>query len=68
MSSHLAHPELIRHRGPWRGLDDVEYATLAYVDWFNHHGLHDELRMLPPTELEAIQARQTTLALLAASQ
>lgn len=28
--------ELIRHRGPWRGLDDVEYATLESIDWFNH--------------------------------
>jgi putative transposase len=27
--------ELIRYRGPWNGLDDVEYATLEYVDWFN---------------------------------
>ena len=24
--------ELIRHCGPWRGLDDVEYATLEYLD------------------------------------
>jgi putative transposase len=60
--------ELIRHRGPWRGLDDVEYATLEYVDWFNHHRLHGELGMRPPAEFEAIQARQTTPALLAASQ
>ena len=28
--------ELIRRRGPWKGLDDVELATLEYVDWFNH--------------------------------
>ena len=28
--------ELIRRRGPWRGLDDVELATLEWVDWFNH--------------------------------
>ena len=28
--------ELIRRRGPWKGLDDVEYATLEWVDWFNH--------------------------------
>ena len=35
--------ELIRHAGPWRGLDDVEYATLEYVDWFNHRRLHGEL-------------------------
>ncbi|CAA9277204.1 MAG: Mobile element protein [uncultured Blastococcus sp.] len=27
--------ELIRRRGPWRGLGDVELATLEYVDWFN---------------------------------
>ena len=39
--------ELIRHRGPWRGLEDVEYATLEYVDWFNHRRLHGELGMLP---------------------
>jgi hypothetical protein len=25
--------ELIHRRGPWRGLDDVEFATLEYVDW-----------------------------------
>ena len=59
---------MIRHRGPWRGLDDVEYATLAYVDWLNHRGLHGEVSMLPPGEFEAIQARQTTLALRVASQ
>jgi len=28
--------ELIRRQGPWRGPDDVELATLGYVDWFNH--------------------------------
>ena len=44
--------ELIRHRGPWRGLDDVEYATLEYVDWFNHRRLHGELGMIPPAEFE----------------
>ncbi len=45
--------ELIRHRGPWRGLDDVEHATLAYVHWFNHQRLHGELDMAPPAEFEA---------------
>jgi putative transposase len=44
--------ELIRHRGPWQGLDDVEHATLDYVDWFNHRRLHGELAMLPPSEFE----------------
>src|SRR5829696_1172963 len=31
--------ELIRRRGPWKGLDEVEYATLEWVDWFNHRRL-----------------------------
>jgi putative transposase len=60
--------ELIRKRGPWRGLDDVEYATLEYVDWFNHRRLHGELGMIPPAEVEAIYYDQLAPALLAASQ
>ncbi len=35
--------ELIYPRGPWRCLDDVEFATLGYVDWFNHRRLHGEI-------------------------
>jgi transposase InsO family protein len=31
--------ELIRKRGPWKTLDDVEFATLEWVDWFNHRRL-----------------------------
>lgn len=31
--------ELIRKKGPWKNLDDVEYATLEWVDWFNHRRL-----------------------------
>jgi putative transposase len=60
--------ELIRHRGPWRGLDDVEYATLEYVDWFNRRRLHGELGMIPPAEFEAIYYDQTGPAPLAVSQ
>ena len=60
--------ELIRHRGPWRGLDDVEYATLEYVDWFNHHRLHGELGMIPPAEFEATFVQQPAPVLLASSQ
>ena len=44
--------ELIHKDGPWRGLDDVEYATLDYVDWFNHRRLHGEIGMVPPAEFE----------------
>jgi putative transposase len=35
--------ELIYRHGPWRGLDDVEFATMTYLDWFNHHRLHGEI-------------------------
>jgi putative transposase len=35
--------ELIYPRGPWQGLSDVEFATLEYVDWFNHRRLHGEI-------------------------
>jgi putative transposase len=60
--------ELIRHRGPWSGLDDVEYATLEYVDWFNRRRLHGELGMVPPAEFEALYYDHTGPALLASSQ
>jgi putative transposase len=59
--------ELIRHGGPWRGLEDVEYATLEYVDWFNHRRLHGELGMTTPAEFEAA-FHQAAPALLASSQ
>jgi putative transposase len=45
--------ELIRRRGPWHALDDVELATLEWVDWYNHRRLHGALDHLPPTEYEA---------------
>jgi putative transposase len=60
--------ELIRHRGPWRGLDDVEYATLVYIDWFNQRRLHGELGMIPPAEFEATYRQQRAIPLLASSQ
>ena len=60
--------ELIRHCGPWWGLEDVEYATLEYVDWFNHHRLHGELGMVPPAEFEVASYHRAAPALLATSQ
>ena len=60
--------EGIRNHGPWRGLDDVEYATLEYVDWFNRRRLHGEIGMIPPAEFEALHDDQETPAVLTASQ
>jgi putative transposase len=45
--------ELIRRRGPWKGLDEVEYATLEWVDWFNHRRLLQPIGHVPPAEFEA---------------
>ena len=45
--------ELIRRRGPWRGIDEVEYATLEWVDWFNHRRLLEPIGYVPPAEFEA---------------
>ena len=44
--------ELVRNKGPWRGLDDLELATLEWVDWFNHRRLFGELGHIPPAEFE----------------
>ena len=44
--------ELVRKRGPWTGIDDLEIATAEYIDWFNHRRLHGEIGMIPPVELE----------------
>jgi putative transposase len=35
--------ELIRNKGPWTGINDVEVAVAEYVDWFNQRRLHGEL-------------------------
>jgi transposase InsO family protein len=44
--------ELIHRRGPWKGIDDVEYATLEWVDWFNHRRLLEPIGYVPPAEFE----------------
>jgi transposase InsO family protein len=45
--------ELIRRRGVWKGIDEVEYATLEWVDWFNHRRLLEPIGYVPPAEFEA---------------
>ena len=57
--------ELIRRHGPWRTLDEVELATLGYVDWFNHHRLHGQIGDVPPAGLEATYYRQLGQAAVA---
>ncbi len=58
--------ELIRQRGPWRNIDDVEYATLEWVDWFNHRRLFQPIGDVPPAELEQAYYRHTEESAMAA--
>jgi putative transposase len=45
--------ELIKPRGPWKTVDDVEIATAEWVDWFVHRRLYEYCGDIPPAELEA---------------
>ena len=58
--------EVIRPRGPWRGLDAVEFATLDWVDWFNHRRILDPIGDRSPAEAEAAYYHQLEHAALAA--
>ena len=44
--------ELIKPRKPWRTVEQVEYATAEWVDWFNHRRLNEYCGVVPPAELE----------------
>ena len=50
--------EVIRQRGPWKNIDEVEYATLTWVHWFNHNRLLAPIGDMPPVEKEAMYYQQ----------
>jgi putative transposase len=50
--------ELIKPGGSWRTVEQVEIATLEYVDWFNFRRLFEVCGDIPPAELEAAYYRQ----------
>ena len=45
--------EVIRRTGPWRSIEAIEFATLEWVDWFNHRRLLEPIGNIPPAEAEA---------------
>ncbi len=49
--------ECVRHEGPWRGVDDLELATLSWVHWFNQTRLHSSIGNVPPVEFESLYYR-----------
>jgi transposase InsO family protein len=50
--------EKIWPRGPWKNLDEVEYATLEWVDWYNNRRLLEPIGNIPPIEFEAAYYEQ----------
>jgi len=58
--------EVIRQQGPWKNLDEVEYATLAWVDWFNNKRLLQPIGNRPPAEKEDEYYRQLEVSAMAA--
>ena len=54
--------EVIRRLGPWRHLEAVEFATLDWVDWFNHRRLLEPIGYVPPAEYEARYYEQAAVA------
>jgi len=52
--------EVIRRRGPWRSVEDVEFATLEWVSWYNTTRLLEPLGYVPPAEYETAFDREAT--------
>jgi transposase InsO family protein len=50
--------EVIHRHGPWRTMDAVEYATLEWVDWFNHRRILEPIGDIPPAEKEQMYYQQ----------
>ena len=42
----------IFHEGPYKTISDVEYASAAWVEWYNNERLHSSLGYVPPIEFE----------------
>ncbi len=59
--------EVIRRKGPWRSLEDVEFATLEWVHWLNNHRMLEPIGDIPPAEFEGLywleQAANDTVGL-----
>jgi putative transposase len=58
--------EVIHRRGPWRNVDDVEFATLEWVDWFNNRRLLEPIGDVPPAEFEEMYYQQLPSLAIAA--
>lgn len=44
--------ELVRNKGPWKNIDDLEIDVAEYIDWLNHRRHHGEIGLVPPVEFQ----------------
>ena len=58
--------EVIRQRGPWKNIDEVEYATLEWIDWFNNRRLFQPIGDVPPAEFGMAYYRKLEESAMAA--
>ena len=58
--------EVIHRKSSWRTIDDVEMATLKWVDWFNNRRLLEPIGNIPPNEAEELYYTQINQLELAA--
>jgi transposase InsO family protein len=58
--------EVIRRRGPWRNIEAVEFATLAWVHWFNTKRLLEPIGWTSPAEYEKAYYRDHAMTEMAA--
>ena len=52
--------EEIWPKGPWRNIEDVEFATASWVEWFNNRRIFTPIGDIPPVEFEAMYYQQHT--------
>ncbi len=52
--------EEIWKNGPWRSIEDVEFATASWVEWLNNRRLLGPIGHIPPVEYEAMYYQETT--------
>jgi len=50
--------EVIRHYGPWNNIDEVEYATLDWVGWFNNRRILEPIGNFPTVEYQLMYYQQ----------
>ena len=60
--------EVIRREGPWKGLDDVEFATRDWVYWYNEKRLLEPIGHIPPAEFEQLYYQNQPSGLIEAGR